>query len=279
MERKISIAVLATAILIVGGWALAEKVYLQNPSGTNTHSQGEPWLGEQGRAHVMLCPNTDGGCPATPTVNLSGMADGGAFPVGGLDGGPISVGNGDGGPLNVGTPDGGPVHIYDGGGQVVQMDGGRLPMELDGGVIPTDPATRPAADAGDWQVKPSSTLETWVDIPSLAAATYYYPPATGTAMTVYTSLSCQYVFNGTGGATITLWFEASNDNQTWSGVTPAGYNKGTNTSGATSVVVAATTGNGVIDFDSFNNAYARVKITVANAAADLVQVFCTKYAQ
>ena len=78
MDRKISIAVLATALMVLGLWAAAVEYGSPPGSTVSTTSGNRNITDNDGVQRVRLCPREDGGCPITPAVLVVG-ADGGTW--------------------------------------------------------------------------------------------------------------------------------------------------------------------------------------------------------
>jgi len=134
----------AFVLVIIGGLigqislAVADVIWVHNQDGTGN----KKIYATEGAMHVRLCAETDGGCPASPVVQMipyggsnavRPASDGGDWPIG---------------PGSTGIP----IRPAD-----------------DAGTWQTDPAVRPAADAGIWQtdpaVRPADDAGTWATIP------------------------------------------------------------------------------------------------------------------
>jgi len=105
----------------------------------------------------------------------------------------------------------------------------------------------------------------WLELANLtdiAAATNYYPDVNGHKMTGFNDLSVLYSISG--GVTLTI--EVSQDDiedtpTIWVDITEAGYDLGTNQTGAASFVDLT----GIVDFDNLNVTRIRLKSVTSDA--------------
>lgn len=102
-----------------------------------------------------------------------------------------------------------------------------------------------------------------VDVTNIAAATNYYPNSNGFTMTGINDLSILYSISG--GVTLTI--EASQDDieddpTIWVDITQAGYDTGTNQTGALSFVDLT----GIVDFDDINVIRIRLKSVTSDGS-------------
>lgn len=105
--------------------------------------------------------------------------------------------------------------------------------------------------------------EELVNVTNIAAATNYYPNTSGFTMTGINDLSILYSISG--GVTLTI--EASQDDieddpTIWVDVTEAGYDLGTNATGASSFVDLT----GIVDFDDMNVIRIRLKSVTSDGS-------------
>lgn len=109
--------------------------------------------------------------------------------------------------------------------------------------------------------------EELVDDSDLAAATVYYPNVNGFKMTGFNDLSILYDI--AGGVTLTI--EASQesieeDPTTWVDITEAGYDIGTNQTGAVSFIDLT----GIVDFDNLNVNRVRLKSVTSDITNQVI---------
>lgn len=118
-----------------------------------------------------------------------------------------------------------------------------------------------------------STLNSLVDTTNVAAATGYYPSATGMSMDGYKDLSLTGKIIEEDAVTDTIEVQATNDEDTTNAdwVTIYGYRSDTN-----AMVNIITTGGSAgtytfaIDFDNFNYSYFRVNYVMADSTNTLI---------
>jgi len=193
MDRKISIAILATALMVLSLWAAAVE-YGSPPGSTVSTSQGNRNITDNdGVQRVRLCPREDGGCPITPAVLVVG-ADGLTDPA-----------------IRPAADAG-----------VWQTDPAIRPA-ADAGTWQTDPAIRPAADAGAWKTAPEDggAFHNWTQYESNATQTMQNLAPVAQDAGMETNQVCYVVTNncaltayvamGTGAATLTAAAGAATD--------------------------------------------------------------------
>lgn len=131
----------------------------------------------------------------------------------------------------------------------------------------------------DNRVKETASLDTkvspvsLVDTTDIAAATHYYPGATGKAMLPYKDLSLTGKLIDADG-TLTLTVEAMDDEDTtggdWIDITKSGYKPDDNTTGNASITITNGTEKYAICFDEFNFDYYRIKIVASGATNTVI---------